>query len=100
MRHQQNRLSPALELAELVQALVRESFVSDREHFVHEQHIGVDVNRHRKSQAHIHAGRVGLHRRVDELLQLGELDDPIEPPGDLALRQAQHDAVDEHVLAA
>ena len=100
VRHEQNRFSPALELAEFVQALVGEALIAHGEHLVHEQHVGVDVNGHRKPEAHIHARRVGLHRRVDELLQLGELDDLIEPPGDLALRQAQHDAVDEHVLAA
>ena len=100
MRHEQNRFSPALELAEFVQALVGEALIAHGEHLVHEQHVGVDVNGHRKPEAHIHARRVGLHRRVDELLQFGELDDLIEPLGDLALRQAQHDAVDEHVLAA
>ena len=52
-----------------------------------------------KPEPHVHAGRVGLDRRVDEILQLGELDDLVEPPGDLALGQAEHDAVDEDVLA-
>ena len=32
--------------------------------------------------------------------QLGELDDLVEAPRDLPLRQAEHDAVDEDVLAA
>ena len=44
-------------------------------------------------------GRVGLDRRVDELLQLGELDDLVEAARDLLLRQPEHDAVDEDVLA-
>ena len=50
-------------------------------------------------QAHVHAGRVRLHRRVDELPELGELDDLVEPPRHLFLRQPEHDAVDEDVLA-
>ena len=44
-------------------------------------------------------GGIGLHRRVDEVLELGELDDLVEAPRDLLLRQAEHDAVDEDVLA-
>ena len=54
------------------------AFVADGEHLVDEQHVGIDVNRHREAEPHVHAGRVGLHRRVDEVLQLGELDDLVE----------------------
>ena len=61
---------------------------------------GIDVDRHGEAEPHVHAGRVGLHRRVDELAQLGEVDDLVEALLDLALRQAEHDAVDEDVLAA
>ena len=75
-------------------------FVADGEHLVHEQDVGIDVDRHGKTEPHVHAGRVGLDRRVDEVLELGELDDLVEPLGDLALGQAEHDAVDEDVLAA
>ena len=100
MRHQQNRFAAAPELRELVETLVREPFVANRQDLVHQEHVGVDVNCHREPEPHVHAGRVGLHRRVDELFQLGELHDLVEPTLDVALRQAEHDAVDEHVLAA
>ena len=63
---------------ELVEALVREALVADRQHFVDEQHVGIDVDRDGEPEAHVHAGRVGLHRRVDEVAQLGELDDLVE----------------------
>ena len=100
VRHEQDCLPAAPELGELVEALVGESLVADREHLVHEQHVGIDVNRHGEPEPHVHAGRVRLHRRVDELAQLGELDDLVEALLDLALGQPEHDAVDEHVLAA
>ena len=89
-----------LNSANLSRHLCVKPFVADGEHFVHEQHVGIDVNRDREAEAHVHAGRVGLHRRVDELLHLGELDDLVEAARDLALGQAEHDAVDEDVLAA
>ena len=66
---------------ELVEALVREAFVADGEHLVDEQHLGIDVDRDGEPEAHVHARRVGLHRRVDELLHLGELDDLVEALG-------------------
>ena len=57
---------------------MREAFVADGEHLVDQQHVGIDVDRDGEAEAHVHAGRVGLHRRVDELPQLGELDDLVE----------------------
>ena len=89
VRDEQDRLAAPLELGELVEALVREAFVADGEDLVDEQHLRIDVDRDRESEAHVHAGRVGLHRRVDEVLHLGELDDLVEALGDLALRRAR-----------
>ena len=51
-------------------------------------------------EPHVHAGRVGLDRRVDEVLELGKRDDLVEAVGDLALGEPEHHAVDEDVLAA
>ena len=77
-----------------------EALVADRQHLVDQQHFGIDVDGHREPEPHVHARRVGLHRRVDEVLQLGELDDLVEAALDLPLGEAEHDAVDEDVLAA
>ena len=99
MRDEEDRLAAALELGELVEALVGEAFVADGEHFVDQQHLGIDVDRDGEAEPHVHAGGVGLHRRVDELLHLGELDDLVEALVIFRLGQAEHDAVDEDVLA-
>ena len=56
MRDEQNRLAAPPELGELVEALVREPFVADREHLVDEQHVGVHVNRDGEAETHVHAG--------------------------------------------
>ena len=55
MRHEQDRLAAAPELRELVEALVREALVADREHFVDEQHVRIDVDRDGESEPHVHA---------------------------------------------
>jgi hypothetical protein len=47
---------------------VREALVADRQHLVDQQHVGIDVDGHGEAEAHVHAGRVGLDRRVDEVL--------------------------------
>ncbi len=99
VRHEQNRLPETTELREFVEALVRESLVADREDFVYEQHVGIDVDRHRKPEPHVHAGGVGLDRCVDEFRELGEVHDVIEPILNLPFREAEHDPVDEDVLA-
>ena len=99
VRDQQNGLPAAPELGELVEALVRESLVAHGEHLVDEQHVGLDVNRHGEPQTHVHAGRIRLDGRVDELPELREVDDVVEAIVNLTLGQAQHDPVDEHVLA-
>ena len=77
-----------------------EAFVADGEYLVDEQDVRVDVDRDGEAEPHVHPGRVGLDRRVDEVLQLGELDDLVEAARDFLLRQPEHDAVDEDVLAA
>ena len=89
VRHEQDRLAAALELGELVEALVGEAFVADGEHLVDEEHVRIDVNRDGEAEPHVHPGRVGLDRRVDELLQLGEVDDLVEAARDLLLRQTR-----------
>jgi hypothetical protein len=58
------------------------------------------VNRDREAQAHVHAGRVCLDRGIDKFLELGEIDDLVEAVLDLALAEAEHDAVDEDVFAS
>jgi hypothetical protein len=55
VRDQENRLTATPELAELVEALVREAFVADRQHFVDEEDIGIDVDGDGEAEAHVHA---------------------------------------------
>ena len=100
VRHQQDGLAAAFEFRELVETLVGETLVADGQHFIDQEHVRIDVNRHRKPQAHVHARRVRLHGRVDEVLEFGKFNDLIEAGVDFTLGQAQHDAVDEDVLAA
>ena len=55
VRDDDDRLARLLELGELVRASALERFVTDGEHLVDQQHVGVDVDRHGEAEAHVHA---------------------------------------------
>src|SRR5262249_39688898 len=84
----------------LADALALEGGVADREHFVHEQHFGIEMGGHGEGEAHAHAARIVLHGRVEEALHLGEVDDLVELASDLAAFHAKDGAVEIDILAA
>ena len=63
--------------------------VADGEHLVDDQDLRLQVRRHRKRQAHIHATAVALDRRVQEPLHLRKGDDLVELGFDLRAVHAQ-----------
>ena len=77
--HDHDRLALAAELRDLLGALALELGVADGEDLVDEEQVGVDVDRDREAEPHVHARGVVLHRRVDEVLDAGEVDDLVEP---------------------
>ena len=100
VRHHDERRAALLEIADGVEALPLEALVTDGERLVDENHLGVEVDRDRESEPHVHAGRVGPHGHVDEPLQLGEGDDVVEAAGDEVAGDAVERGVQEDVLAA
>src|SRR5438105_3830016 len=99
MCDEQDGLPTPSELGEFVEAFVRESFVTDGEYLIDEQHVGIHVNRYREPETHVHPGGVGLDRCIDKVAKLREVDDLVKSVVNLPFREAEHDAVDEHVLS-
>ena len=99
VRHEQDRGVLLLQPLRELDALALEGQVADREHFVEDQDLGVQVRRHREREPHVHAAGVALDGRVDELPHPGELDDRVELRGDLLHRHAEDRAVEIDVLA-
>ena len=87
------------ELVQAVDALALEVLVADRERLVDHQDVGIDAGGDGEAQAHVHARAVGLDRALDELAELGEVDDRREALLDLRLAHAQDRAVQADVLA-
>ena len=80
-------------------AFLLEKKVADRQHFVDDQHVGHDYGGNGEGDAGDHAGGVVLHRHVEEVPHLGELDDLVEVLLDELLRIAEQGAVEVDVLA-
>ena len=100
VRHEEDRAASGPDLADAVHALRLETLVTHREHLVDDEDLGVHVGGDREAEARVHAGAVVLHRHVDELAELAELDDAVELGGHLPARVAHERPVQEDVVAA
>ena len=76
---QHDRLARVALLVEDVHALLRERGVAHGEHLVDQHDVGVRLDHHREGQAHHHPRGVVLQLELDEVLELGELEDRVEP---------------------
>ena len=90
---------PLLEGEDAAEALPLERLVTDGEHLVEQQDVGVEERRDRESEPHRHPRRVRAHRAIDRMLELGERDDLVEPLSDVGAPEALDRAVQEDVLA-
>src|SRR5438477_4181198 len=80
------------------QAFLLEVGIPDREYLIHNQNFGFEVGSDSESQAHIHARRVALDRRIEELLDLGKTYDFIEFLAYLGSSHPENGAVQIYVL--
>ena len=78
VRHEHERRALLHLLGDPVQALALERLVADGEDLVDQQDVGVQVRDDREPEPQEHPRAVRLHRHVDELAQLGELDDAVD----------------------
>jgi len=97
--HEQDGAAGAGDLVHLAQALALELEVAHGQDLVDEEDLRVEVRGHREGQAHVHAARVALDRRVDEGLHAREGHDLVELPVDLPLAHPEDGAVQVDVLA-
>jgi len=82
------------------EALLLERAITDGEHFVDQQDVGIEVCGDREAEPDVHARRVPLHRHVDKRCNARKLDDLFELGRDLAAPHAQNRAAQVNVLAA
>src|SRR5262245_17702205 len=98
VRDDHDGLAGSAEVVELLQALALELGVTDGQHLIDQEDLRVDVDRDGEPEPYVHAGRVVLDRRVDEVLEPGEVDDLVEALAELLLAHAEDRAIEEDVL--
>ena len=97
---EEDRAALGLEPLHAVHALALERLVADRQHLVDEHDVGRHVDGDGEGEPGEHARRVVLDLEVDELGDLGEVDDLVEDGVDLGGGEAEDRAVQVDVLAA
>ena len=98
MRDEEKRLAPLPKVRHSLVALGPVALVPDRQHFVHEENVRVDLGGDGEGQPRRHAGRVRPDRGVEERFQLGEGRDRGGPVEHLLPRAAEERAVQDDVL--
>ena len=99
MSHEHDRPPLGLQPRELAEAFLLERRVADGQHLVDQHDIGIDLDGDRKGEAHLHSGGVVLQLQVHERLELGKGDDLVQPLEGLPAGEAEHDRVDDRVVA-
>src|SRR5581483_1229405 len=89
VRDEEDGPAVARELLHAAEAAALELGVTDGEHLVDEQDLRLEVRSDGEGEPYVHAARVALHGRVDELLDPGELDDVRELAVDLPAGHAK-----------
>ena len=82
-------------LLHLAETFLLKRGVADREHFVDQEDVRLQVRGDREGEPHVHAAAVAFDRRVEEPLDLGEGHDLIELAGDLGPAHAEDGAVEK-----
>ena len=79
MADQHDGTAETLEFQNPLQTFLLKAQIADRQHFVDQQDLRIDMDGNRKPQPHFHAAAVAAHRIVDMAGQFGEIDDCRHP---------------------
>src|SRR5690606_23625114 len=88
VRHEEQGAATREQLLDARVTLLAERLVAHREHLVDEDDGLLEPRDHGEGDAHLHAAREVLVGGVDEVADLGEVDDLVEALVDLAPRHA------------
>jgi hypothetical protein len=97
---EQDGAAPFAQLPEAPEAALLEEHVADRQGLVHDVHVRVEVREEREGEPHEHSRRVLADRLVDELADLGEVEDGLQPITHVSIGEAEELRALEHVLPA
>ena len=99
VRDEQDGLPFGDQAAQRLERAAAERGIADGEHFIDEHDVGTGEDGDGEAKPSVESGRIALHRRVDQPLDIGELHDGVELPIDLAPRQTEQAGAEVDVLA-
>jgi len=99
MRDEDHGTSRLTDVTHFAKTLSLEPDVTDREHFIDDKDLGIEMSSDREGEPHVHARRVMLHRCVEKSFDLGERNDLIELLFDLGPLHAEDRTIEVNVLA-
>src|SRR5688572_8267246 len=73
--------------------------VAYRQHFIQQKNVWIQRCSYSKSESHLHARAETLHWRVNEVTDVGKINDLLDLRVNLPLRHSQHGTVNINVLA-
>ncbi len=95
---EQDGLADGAEAVETIKTLFLERHVTDGKDLVDDENVRVDFGR--QGKPHIHSGRLFLYGGVDEVADIGEIDNTLLAGQHLAPGEPEQEAVQDNVFAA
>src|SRR5258708_19681344 len=89
MRNEENGAPAPADILHSIQALSLETSIANRQHFIHQQNLRLQISSDGECQTNIHPTSVSLDRRIDKLSDFRERYDIIEFPSDLCPNHAE-----------
>ena len=100
MAHDQDRLALGFEFFKLVKTLCLEKNISYGKRLIHDQDLRIDIDGNGEGQTHEHSAGIGLDRLVNEVSDVRERKNAVQPGVDLFLRKADHGPVQIYIFKA
>ena len=100
MSDKNNRLLLTLRVKEKVLTLLLESLIANGKNLIKNKNVSLRLNRDGKGKPHLHTTGVVLELLLHEIAQLGKIDDIVIHGVNFVFGEAQHCAIQIHILSA
>ena len=79
-----------LKISQIAHAFLLEEDIANRQRFINDQNVRVDMSDNRKGQPDIHPAGISLDRLINKVANIGEGHDFVKSRIDIALAQAEY----------
>src|SRR5437868_3713552 len=100
MTDKQNDAPSAHDLGHYAQSFFLKLYISDGQHFIDHENIGLEVRGDRESEPHVHSARVALYRRIEKFLDICKANYLIEFSLYFCATHAEDRTIEKYVFAS